>query len=76
MMESNITVEIQRWMNVEQAARYLGLARATIYEYVSSRRIPFVKIPKSSQVRFDREQLDEWMRSGTVQTIEEALKGS
>lgn len=75
MKESqNIVIE-PRWMTADEVARYLGLSRATIYEYVSSRKIPFVKVPKSNQVRFDRGQIDEWMLRGAVLTIEEALKG-
>ena len=62
-----------RWMNVSQVAEYLGLSRATVYEYVSNRRIPFVKIPKSNQVRFNPDSIDSWMSSGGVPTIEEAL---
>lgn len=47
-----------RWLTVDATAEYIGLSPATIYTYVSERRIPHVKIPKSNQVRFDRQKID------------------
>lgn len=63
-----------RWMTVEETAHYLGLSKATIYQYVCERRIPYVKIPKSNQVRFDRELVDVWMASGQVKTLHQTLE--
>lgn len=60
-------------MTVGEVAQYLGLSKATIYQYVCERRIPYVKIPKSNQVRFDRERIDDWMTSGQIRTIHETL---
>lgn len=72
-LSQHSVVNHQRWMTVEETAQYLGLSKATIYQYVCERRIPYVKIPKSNQVRFDRELIDMWMESGRMETIAEVL---
>lgn len=53
-----------RWIDVEQAAQLLGLSKPTVYQYVAERRIPFVKIPGSTLIRFDQDELNDWMRKG------------
>ena len=73
MSATQTSQESPGWMTVDQTANYLGLSRATIYQYVSDRRIPHFKIPTSNQVRFDKGQIDQWMINGGVPTIDEAL---
>jgi excisionase family DNA binding protein len=69
MANNRETESSTTWMNVHQAAGYLGLSPKTIYQYVCDRRIPFVKIPTSNQVRFNRKQIDAWMENGQTGTI-------
>ena len=63
-------------MTISMAAEYLGISEHTLYQYVSKRTIPFIKIPNSNLVRFDIESIDAWMREGAVETVDEALKGT
>ena len=63
----------KQWLSVQEMADYLGLKPATVYQYVSERRIPFHKVPGSSLVRFKLSEIDEWMASGRVETKEEYL---
>ncbi|MBT8402060.1 MAG: helix-turn-helix domain-containing protein [Rhodothermia bacterium] len=49
----------QRFLNIEQAAEYLGFSVHTLYGWTSQRRIPFVKI--GGRVRFDKQKLDKWI---------------
>lgn len=51
-------------MDMEQAAAYLGLAKATLYTMVSQRRIPFVKVGRLT--KFDRSLVDAWLKQHTV----------
>ena len=67
------TIAGPRWMNVDETAEYLGLKKSTIYQYICDRKIPFVKIPQSNQVRCDRIRIDQWMMAGEVQTLDEML---
>jgi len=58
---------------VEEVAEYVGLEKQTIYQYVSHRKIPYVKIPGSNRLRFDREKIDEWLQSGAAETVDELV---
>ena len=51
-------------MTVEEAAGYLRLAAATLYQKVSERSIPFTKI--RNVLRFRKSDLDEWLQQNTV----------
>lgn len=51
-------------MTVEEAAGYLRLATATLYQKVSERSIPFTKI--RNVLRFRKSDLDEWLQQNTV----------
>lgn len=51
-------------MTVEEAAAYLRLATATLYQKVSERSIPFTKI--RNVLRFRKSDLDEWLQQNTV----------
>ena len=66
---------MKRWLSIRECADHIGVSPHTLYKYVSTRQIPFSKVPKSSLLRFDRERVDRWLESGTVETIDEALKG-
>lgn len=46
-------------MTAEEAARYLGFAKGTIYQKVSKGEIPYLKLGHS--VRFRRSELDRWI---------------
>ena len=53
-------------MTVEEAAAYLRLAAATLYQKVSERSIPVTKI--RNVLRFRKSDLDEWLQQNTVYT--------
>jgi excisionase family DNA binding protein len=54
----------QRFLDVKEAAEYLGLAISTLYTMVSQRRIPFVKMGR--RTKFDRLELDKWIAGHSV----------
>jgi excisionase family DNA binding protein len=56
----------KRFLDVDEAAVYLGLAESTVYAMVSQRRIPFVKM--GSRTKLDRLQLEKWVISHSVNT--------
>lgn len=51
-------------MTVDEAAAYLRLAPATLYQKVSERSIPFTKI--RNVLRFRKADLDAWLQQSTV----------
>jgi len=61
------------WLISDQAAQYLDIKLPTLYKWVRERRIPFYKVPGSRKLKFKREELDQLIESGRVQTVEEHL---
>lgn len=55
---------------LKEAAIYLGIAKSTLYKLTSGRLIPHFK-PKDKLIYFNKVDLDNWMRKGRVETIEE-----
>ena len=63
-METIIGYQTGSYMNAEQAAEYLAVSIHTLRQWVSKSKVPYYKIKGSNQVRFRREDLDEWMMQG------------
>jgi len=51
-----------RWLTVEEAAKYLRVAKGTLYNWISQRRIPFCR--RGRVLRFERDALDRWLAGG------------
>ena len=58
----------KRLLNVEEAARYLGLQVDTIYKKSRLRELPCVKVGRS--LRFDVEALQRFIEQHTIETID------
>ena len=54
-------------MNIEDAAKFTGLAVSTIRLYVCGRLIPFIKI--GARVVFDSDDLTRWLEKKKVEVI-------
>lgn len=53
----------EKWINVDEAAEYLGIKPATVREWVRKEKgIPAHKVGK--QWKFRCSELDEWIQSG------------
>ncbi|RVU24258.1 DNA-binding protein [Sandaracinomonas limnophila] len=55
-------------MTVKMACEYLKVSRSTLGEWMKKGKIPFSKIGRSP--RFDRDELDQWIKSGGIKTVE------
>ena len=51
-----------RLISVEEAAKYLGVQKSTIYSWAWRRKIPSVKMGR--RLLFDREDLDRMIEAG------------
>lgn len=49
----------KRIVTIEELSEYLGMPKGTLYHWVSQRRIPFVKLGRST--RFDITAIDGWL---------------
>lgn len=57
-------------LTTSEAARYLGISKATLYKLTMARAIPHYK-PTGKQCYFDRKELENWLRSNRVAPAEE-----
>lgn len=46
------------WMSIDECAKFIGLKRKTIYNYVSDGKIPYTK---KGGLRFNRKKIDAWL---------------
>ena len=56
----------KRFIGVKECAEYLGIARATLYQWVNMKKIPYYKI--GSFVKFDLKNLETWIQRRKVKT--------
>ena len=57
-----LMAEEKRLISVEDAARYFGVQKSTIYSWAWRRKIPSVKMGR--RLLFDREDLDQMIEAG------------
>ena len=53
-MENN-----KQLLNIDEVAQYLNVKKATIYDWVYHKRIPYIKLGKC--LRFKKELIDMWI---------------
>jgi len=49
------------WLNIEEAAKHIGISKSNLYSMAQEKRIPAHRIGKIW--RFDVKELDEWIRT-------------
>jgi len=58
----------KRFIGVKELSEYLGLKVTTIYVWISLRKIPYIKLGRL--VKFDLEEINEWMLKKHIKTID------
>ena len=58
------TAQTSRLLTMKEAAAYLGLQPATLYEWVGARKISYTKMGRLT--KFDRRYLDKFIEQHTV----------
>lgn len=61
MRKGSMTKFSTRLMNIEELADYLRIQRQTIYNWLNQGKIAGIKV--GGVWRFDRKDVDEWLRS-------------
>lgn len=59
----DIMEAFDKWLTVDELANYLKLSRTKLYGMAQRGELPASKI--GNQWRFDREEIDQWMKSQT-----------
>lgn len=57
-------------LNIDQAARFIGLKKGTVYNMVCRRAIPHYKV--GNRILFRESDLEAWFESKRVKTKQEA----
>lgn len=60
-------MEGKTFMNIDEAAEYLGVAKTSLYNKCYRKQIPYYK-PCGGKVYFLRTELDAWILAGKVAT--------
>ncbi len=70
------TQETDEWFDIHQLREYLPdrPARATIYQWIHSRQIPYHK--GSKKLRFLKSEIDLWLKSSRQKTSKEILEAA
>jgi len=55
----------ERWVNVEDVAAHLGVAKDSVYRWIDEQRLPAHRIGRL--FRFKLSEIDEWVRQGKGQ---------
>ena len=50
-------------LNVDEAAAFLGITKATLYLKTSRKEVPFSRVPGTKKLWFSRERLINWIKS-------------
>ena len=59
-------------LTIEEAAAFTRLKKSTLYSYVESRRIPFLKV--GSRVLFEKDALVEWLSGHRVEPLAASVR--
>lgn len=53
---------------MEEASKYLGVSKSTLYKLTSTRKITFTK-PNGGKIYFNKSNLDEWLQLNEVPNV-------
>lgn len=56
--------ELDRWMSLTEAAKYLDVSKGTLYTYMNDGRLPFYYIKGSNQRRIKKSDMDALLVPG------------
>ncbi len=66
------SVTEDRWLSLEEIAVYLGIKKDTVYKWIERRKLPGHKI--GTLWKFKRDEVDNWVRSGSASMDLESRK--
>mgnify|MGYP003623292702 CR=1 FL=1 len=62
----------KKLVKLKEASEFTGFEKKYIYNLVSQKAIPFIRIRNS--LRFDLDELDAWMRAGRPKIVDLGMK--
>ena len=71
LITANIISTTKEVLTTDEAARYLGVSKGTLYRMTMERQIPHYKSPTGRLCYFNRKEVEAWMQSVRVKTDDE-----
>ena len=62
-----------RWLSVEEIAAHLGVSKDTIYAWITKKHMPAHRVGRLW--KFQKSEIDDWVKAGGVGEIPEDGKG-
>lgn len=66
--EQLITIQNKSILNIDEAAKFLGISKGYLYQLTSLGKIPHTK-PLGKLIKFDRLELENWMRQNKTGSL-------
>ncbi len=60
---------VTRWLSVDEVAEHLGVRRATIYKWITRKKMPAHKVGRLWKFRLN--EVDDWVVSGQAARAED-----
>jgi len=64
--------EGEKFFSLSEAAKFLQLAKQTLYSFTSQRTIPFIK--RGKKLYFRKSDLEKWLNEGRKKSKDEIIK--
>jgi len=74
LIELQTAEKSDRKLNVDEAATYLGISKSLLYKLTHGKKLTYYKPAK--KIYFFESELDEYVKTGRVSTLEEIDKKS
>lgn len=58
---------MQKLLSIDEVAEHLRLKKPTIYQYVSLKKIPYIKL--GNRVFFNPAKIDDWVEKKSVEAV-------
>ena len=71
LITANIIGTQKEVLTSDEAARYLGVSKSSLYKWTMGRQIPHFKSPTGKMCFFNRKEIEAWMQSQRVATDDE-----
>lgn len=74
-IEAMLKRDTKKVLTVKEAAQFLGISADRLYHIVAARDIPFYR-NGTKLIRFDREELEAWLKLKRVPTNDELMNAA
>ena len=71
LLLANASMYTKPVLTSDEAAQYMGISKSYLYKLTMSQKIPHYKSPMGKMCYFNREELEQWLQSDRIPTIEE-----